>query len=67
MGRVIHLLKAKGNPDGQYQILSSARKHFGLGGAKRIDSTLPPIVVAAFKLAQEFYRYISIGVKGCVI
>ena len=50
MGKVVHLLKAaESDPDQQYQILSMARKHFGLGGPQRIGSTLPPIVMAAFK------------------
>merc|ERR1712223_436873 len=55
MGKIIHMLKADNDPDQQYQILSTARKHFGLGGPSRIDSTLPPIVMFAYKLAQEFY------------
>merc|ERR1712223_1098020 len=55
MGKIIHMLKADNDPDQQYQILSTARKHFGLGGPSRIDSTLPPIVMFAYKLAQEFF------------
>merc|ERR1712223_1614117 len=55
MGKIIHMLEADNDPDQQYQILSTARKHFGLGGPSRIDSTLPPIVMFAYKLAQEFY------------
>ena len=49
MGKIIHMLKADNDPDQQYQILSTARKHFGLGGPSRIDSTLPPIVMFAYK------------------
>lgn len=56
MGKLIHLLKAQDDPDQQYQILSGARKHFGQGGPKRIGATLPPIIVAAFQLAQDFYN-----------
>lgn len=55
MGRLIHLLVSS-EPDQQYQILSTARKHFGTGGAKRIGSSLPPIIIAAFKLAKQFYE-----------
>ena len=55
MGRLVHMLRAKGDPDQQYQIISTARKHFGLGGPQRIGSTLPPIVMFAYKLAQEYY------------
>ena len=32
------------SPDEQYQILSSARKHFAAGGPLRIPYTLPPLV-----------------------
>ena len=48
MGRLIHLLVSS-DPDQQYNILSTARKHFGAGGAKRIESSLPPIVIAAYR------------------
>ena len=48
MGRLIHLL-ASPDPDMQYNILSTARKHFGTGGPLRIGSSLPPIVIAAYR------------------
>ena len=32
------------------------RKHFGQGGAKRIGTALPPLVVAAYQLAGDFYK-----------
>ena len=37
-----------------FQILNSARKHFGGGGNKRIQFTLPPIVFAAYRLAVKY-------------
>lgn len=49
MGKIVHVLRSEDNLDQQYQILSNARKHFGLGGPHRIGSTLPPIVIAAYK------------------
>ena len=49
MGKIVHMLNAENDPDQQYQILSTARKHFGLGGPSRIDSTLPPIIMFAYK------------------
>ena len=52
MGKIVHMLNAENDPDQQYQILSTARKHFGLGGASRIDSTLPPIIMFAYKYEQ---------------
>ena len=55
MGRLVHMLRANNDPDQQFQIISTARKHFGLGGAQRIGSTLPPIVMFAYKLAQEYH------------
>jgi len=50
MGRFVTLLYSD-NPDQQYLILNTARKHFGNGGEQRIKWTLPPLVFAAFRLA----------------
>jgi len=55
MGRLVHQLQAE-SADEQYQILSSARKHFAAGGPLRIPYTLPPLVFHAFKLAKQFYK-----------
>lgn len=55
MGRLVHQLQAE-SADEQYQILSSARKHFAAGGPLRIPYTLPPLVFQAFKLAKQFYK-----------
>ncbi len=41
-----------------FQILNSARKHFGNGGNKRIRYTLPPIMFACYRLA---FRYKEIA------
>jgi vacuolar protein sorting-associated protein 35 len=54
MGRLLHLLTSE-DPDVQYQILNVARKHFGMGGPKRICHTLPPVITQAFRLANMFY------------
>nr|AAB18153.1 MEM3 [Mus musculus] len=53
VGRFIHLLRSD-DPDQQYLILNTARKHFGAGGNQRIRFTLPPLVFAAYQLA---FRY----------
>ncbi|XP_073234316.1 vacuolar protein sorting-associated protein 35-like [Porites lutea] len=53
MGKLVTLLKSD-NPDQQYLILNTARKHFGSGGEKRIKYTLPPIVFSAFQLAYQY-------------
>lgn len=53
MGRFIHLLYSE-DPNQQFLILNTARKHFGNGGDQRIRYTLPPIVFAAYRLA---FRY----------
>ncbi|XP_040185397.1 vacuolar protein sorting-associated protein 35 [Rana temporaria] len=53
VGRFIHLLRSD-DPDQQYLILNTARKHFGAGGNQRIRYTLPPLVFAAYQLA---FRY----------
>uniref|UniRef100_A0A1L8DVU9 Vacuolar protein sorting-associated protein 35 n=1 Tax=Nyssomyia neivai TaxID=330878 RepID=A0A1L8DVU9_9DIPT len=57
VARFVHLLKSD-DPDVQYKILQTARKHFGQGGASRIKHVLPPIVFQAFQLAHK-YKSIS--------
>ncbi|XP_055687349.1 vacuolar protein sorting-associated protein 35 isoform X1 [Lutzomyia longipalpis] len=57
VARFVHLLKSD-DPDTQYKILQTARKHFGQGGASRIKHVLPPIVFQAFQLAHK-YKSIS--------
>jgi len=47
---LIHLLTST-NPEQQYLIYATARKEFGLGGAKRIKFTLPPLVFGSLQLA----------------
>lgn len=53
MGRFVHLLVAD-DPDQQYLILNTARKHFGNGGNKRLRYTLPPIIFSACRLAFAY-------------
>lgn len=53
VGRFVHLLKSD-DPDMQYKILMTARKHFGLGGTQRIKHVLPPIIFKAFQLANTY-------------
>ncbi|XP_049788980.1 vacuolar protein sorting-associated protein 35 isoform X1 [Schistocerca nitens] len=53
LGRFIHHLRSD-TPDQQYLILSTARKHFGAGGNRRIKYTLPPIVFQAYQLAFKY-------------
>lgn len=53
LGRFIHLLFSD-DPNQQFLILNTARKHFGAGGDKRIKFTLPPIVFAALRLAHRY-------------
>jgi len=54
MGRLVHTFQAD-NPDQQYLVLSSARKHFAVGGALRIPYTLPPLVFQAYQLARNYH------------
>ena len=60
MGRLIHLLASPDDPDQQYNILSTARKHFGTGGPERIGSSLPPIVIAAYRKVSQLDSRIEI-------
>uniref|UniRef100_A0A8C7IYN0 VPS35 retromer complex component n=1 Tax=Oncorhynchus kisutch TaxID=8019 RepID=A0A8C7IYN0_ONCKI len=57
VGRFIHLLLSD-DPDQQYLILNTARKHFGAGGNQRIRYTLPPLVFAAYQLAFRIFLYL---------
>lgn len=52
-GRFIHLLKCD-EPDMQYKILQTARKHFGQGGRLRIKHVLPSLIFQAFQLACKY-------------
>lgn len=51
--RFVHLLKCD-QPDQQYLIISTARKHFGTGGPKRVKHVLPPLVFQAYQLANKY-------------
>lgn len=53
VARFIHQLKSE-LPDQQYLILSTARKHLGAGGNKRVSYTLPPLVFQAYQLALKY-------------
>eukprot|EP00052_Salpingoeca_macrocollata_P007729 m.61840 g.61840 ORF g.61840 m.61840 type:complete len:791 (+) comp16225_c1_seq1:53-2425(+) len=53
VGRLVNLLSGE-TLDVQFQMLSAARKAFGAGGEKRIRFTMPPLVFAAIKLADQY-------------
>lgn len=52
--RFLHLFKST-NSDQQYLILTTARKHLGAGGNKRVLYTLPPLVFQAYQLAFKYH------------
>lgn len=52
-GRFVHLLRSN-DPDMQYKILQTARKHFGFGGTQRIKHVLPSLIFQAFQLACKY-------------
>ncbi|OBS67894.1 hypothetical protein A6R68_03565, partial [Neotoma lepida] len=70
VGRFIHLLRSD-DPDQQYLILNTARKHFGAGGNQRIRFTLPPLVFAAYQLAFRYKEnsqvYSTIANDSCLL
>ena len=49
------------------KILGFSRKHFGQGGPKRIGTALPPLVVAAYQLAGEFYKIRETVIIECQV
>ncbi|XP_014098973.2 vacuolar protein sorting-associated protein 35 isoform X1 [Bactrocera oleae] len=57
VARFIHYMRAD-EPDMQYKILQTSRKHLGVGGPQRIKHVLPPLIFSAYQLAYK-YRAIS--------
>ncbi|XP_017476931.1 PREDICTED: vacuolar protein sorting-associated protein 35 isoform X1 [Rhagoletis zephyria] len=53
VARFIHYIKSD-EPDMQYKILQSARKHLGAGGPQRIKHVLPPLIFSAYQLAYKY-------------
>ncbi|XP_067934568.1 vacuolar protein sorting-associated protein 35-like [Watersipora subatra] len=53
VARFINLFNAP-EPDQQYVILNTARKHFANEGNKRLKFTLPVLIFSAFKLAYQY-------------
>jgi vacuolar protein sorting-associated protein 35 len=54
VARLFHLMRSD-DTDVHYQILATARKHFGLGGQHRIEYTLPPLVYGSLELALRIH------------
>jgi vacuolar protein sorting-associated protein 35 len=52
MARLFHQIGNK-NTDEEYKLFVTARKHFGAGGVKRIEYTLPPMVFRSLELARR--------------
>lgn len=42
--------------DNHFMLYAVARKHYGQGGVKRVNYSLPPLVFGAVKLAERIYR-----------
>eukprot|EP00099_Drosophila_melanogaster_P026028 NP_726175.3 vacuolar protein sorting 35, isoform B [Drosophila melanogaster] len=53
VARFIHLMRSD-EPDMQYKMLQTARKHLGNGGGQRLKHVLPPLVFAAYQLAFKY-------------
>ncbi|KAJ7571069.1 hypothetical protein O6H91_01G147500 [Diphasiastrum complanatum] len=51
VARLVHMLVNKDHEE-MFKILTTARKHFGQGGPKRLKFTLPPLIFAALKLVR---------------
>jgi vacuolar protein sorting-associated protein 35 len=52
VARLVHML-VNDDPEQMFQILTTARKHFALGGPRRLQYTLPPLVFEALKLVRS--------------
>lgn len=55
IARAVHLFRSD-DLETQFSLLQTARKHFAQGG-ERIRFTLPPLIVAAVKLARRYKLY----------
>ena len=54
MARLVHCMPVKSmEPAATFAALSCMRKHFGYGGAARVQFTLPPVVMAALALCKR--------------
>ncbi|XP_067630297.1 vacuolar protein sorting-associated protein 35 isoform X2 [Eurosta solidaginis] len=53
VARFIHYMKSD-EPDVQYKILQSARKHLDTGGSQRVKHVLPPLIFSAYQLAYKY-------------
>ncbi|TPX47570.1 hypothetical protein SeMB42_g02102 [Synchytrium endobioticum] len=55
MVRICHILETKDeNPDTEFQLLATARNHFGEGGDVRLRFSIPGLIVEAIKLARTY-------------
>ncbi|CAM6109113.1 unnamed protein product [Calypogeia fissa] len=52
VARLVHML-VNPDPEEMYKILTTARKHFGQGGPKRLEFTLAPLIFSALKLVRS--------------
>jgi len=52
MGALMNLMQSD-STDVRYQMLHVSRKHFGMGGKKRIKFTMVPLLFGALKLVQD--------------
>eukprot|EP00842_Homolaphlyctis_polyrhiza_P000883 jgi/Hompol1/1796/HPOL_004967-RA len=54
LAKMVHLISSRDQQfEREFELLSTARNHFGEGGNIRIRFTLPPIVMALIKLARK--------------
>ncbi|KAJ7534142.1 hypothetical protein O6H91_13G081500 [Diphasiastrum complanatum] len=51
LARLVHMLVNKDHEE-MFKLLTTARKHFGQGGPRRLAFTLPPLIFAALKLVR---------------
>ncbi len=56
VGSLVHLMKARGNPAADFEILLIVRKYFGMGGKLRIHRSVPPLVFRAIEVARALHQ-----------
>jgi vacuolar protein sorting-associated protein 35 len=55
VGSLVHVMRARGNPGVDFEMLLIVRKYFGMGGKLRIRHSVPPLVFRAIEVARALH------------
>lgn len=63
---MVHQLRSD-DPDEHFQILKIARKHFSLGGARRVRHTLPPLAFSALQVWSNHSTQLPVAIEHDIV